>query len=246
MKLPYTPMGIIRSALRMIWLRSRERHAALKRTEYHCEQCGKKQRKGDPLHVHHLYEVDWARIEAVIRSTLLVSPDHLIPLCEDCHNAAHSTTDIRKGDGAPAAAGVATRTPFHTGKAKKGKGNGKTLYLCGPVSGMKDGNAPLFRKCELALNKAGYDTVNPTRLGMTVHTPWPQAMRRCIAEMVISCDGIATVPGWTSTSRGSVLELHISSNLGMAIGSVEEWKTSDLTSAEKCDLLCNGSRAGNR
>ena len=42
-KLPTTPRSRVRSALRKLWLSSRERSAALKREEYCCEVCSVKQ-----------------------------------------------------------------------------------------------------------------------------------------------------------------------------------------------------------
>jgi len=42
-KLPYTPNSRIKSALRQLWLRSRERAKRLKEDKYTCQKCGKKQ-----------------------------------------------------------------------------------------------------------------------------------------------------------------------------------------------------------
>ena len=45
-RLPYTPRSKIRNVLRRyVWLRSRERAAALKREKYSCMECKKKQSK---------------------------------------------------------------------------------------------------------------------------------------------------------------------------------------------------------
>jgi 5-methylcytosine-specific restriction endonuclease McrA len=89
-RLPHTPNSRIRQALRILWLRSRERSQALKNTDYRCARCGVKQSsaKGREirLDVHHLKRVtNWDRMFAVIREELLVSPEHLAPLCEQCH-----------------------------------------------------------------------------------------------------------------------------------------------------------------
>ena len=89
-RLPYTPRSKIRNVLRRyVWLRSRERAAALKRTGYHCTECGKKQSKAKgkelSLEVHHL---DGAHLEYIIDEIykyLLCPPDRLMPLCGDCH-----------------------------------------------------------------------------------------------------------------------------------------------------------------
>lgn len=93
-KLPYTPNSRIRSALRVLWLRSRERAACLKAHGNCCSDCGVKASvaKGREvkLDVHHNNHVgNWQKIFDVIREELLCSPDNLIPLCEACHDRLH-------------------------------------------------------------------------------------------------------------------------------------------------------------
>lgn len=88
-KLPYTPNSRIRSALRQLFLRSRERAAALKRDKYTCA-CGKKQSraKGKEVYVevHHKEGIlNWGDVFVFIREALLCPPDKLETLCEDCH-----------------------------------------------------------------------------------------------------------------------------------------------------------------
>ena len=94
-RLPHTPSSTIRSALRRLWLRSRERATALRRTGYRCESCGRKQSaaKGREctLEVHHTKGVtNWQAIEDAIRRELLVDPTELSPLCEECHKKEHN------------------------------------------------------------------------------------------------------------------------------------------------------------
>lgn len=88
-RLPYTPSSKIRQALRMVWLRSRERAAALKRTGYTCSYCGVKQStaKGREvkLQVHHLDGIEWDGLCELIRQRMLPSPERLAPACEKCH-----------------------------------------------------------------------------------------------------------------------------------------------------------------
>ena len=93
-RLPHTPSSQIRSELRRLWLRSRERAAALKATGYCCAECGKKQSRANGrecvIEVHHRSCItNWAEIEAAIRRYLLVSPDELVPLCKSCHESKH-------------------------------------------------------------------------------------------------------------------------------------------------------------
>jgi predicted HNH restriction endonuclease len=89
-RLPYTPNSRIKSALRQLWLRSRERAAALKRDGYTCQCCGIKQSraKGREVYVevHHAEGVlNWDHLYTAIRHWLLCNPEHLVTLCKDCH-----------------------------------------------------------------------------------------------------------------------------------------------------------------
>ena len=90
-RLPYTPNSQIRSALRNLWLRSRERAATLKRDNHTCRCCKKKQSKAKgkefSVQVHHLYGVgNWDVVIDIIRKELLCSPTNLVTLCKDCHD----------------------------------------------------------------------------------------------------------------------------------------------------------------
>ena len=79
----------IRSHIRQLWLRSKERAEALKRANYSCNKCGVKQSKAQgreqKVEVHHLQEngINWERVINVIREELL--NDNLEVLCPDCH-----------------------------------------------------------------------------------------------------------------------------------------------------------------
>lgn len=92
-KLPHTPASRIRSALRILWLRSRERNTALKNAGHACECCGVKAStaKGREckLEVHHRDGIDWDGLCDLIRSRVLHSPDRLAVLCKDCHADIH-------------------------------------------------------------------------------------------------------------------------------------------------------------
>ncbi len=89
-RLPYTPNSRIRQALRILWMRSRERAAALKQTNYCCSYCGVKHSvaKGREvrLTVHHLDGVDWDGLFDDIRKRLLHKSDRLAPACKGCHD----------------------------------------------------------------------------------------------------------------------------------------------------------------
>jgi len=89
-KLPYTPNSRIKSALRRLFLRSRERAVALKRDKYTCQKCSCKQSRAKDkevyVEVHHQENIlNWQTIYDVIRKYLLCSPDKMVTLCEKCH-----------------------------------------------------------------------------------------------------------------------------------------------------------------
>ena len=88
-RLPYTPNAKIKAALRQLFLRSRERAAAMKRDKYCCVRCGVKKSvaKGREVkcEVHHRSGVlNWQPIYELIRKYLLNESD-METLCESCH-----------------------------------------------------------------------------------------------------------------------------------------------------------------
>jgi 5-methylcytosine-specific restriction endonuclease McrA len=85
-----TPRSRVRQALRQLWLRSRERAAALKRDSYTCQSCGRKQTKKKgaefQVQVHHKEGIgNWEKIIDLLYEELLCSPDKMVSLCKDCH-----------------------------------------------------------------------------------------------------------------------------------------------------------------
>ena len=93
-KLPYTPNSKITSALRKLWLQSRERNQALKNANRYCEKCGVKastaKGKEQKLEVHHKDGVtNWQKMIDAIREYLLVDPKRLKVLCPECHKKEH-------------------------------------------------------------------------------------------------------------------------------------------------------------
>jgi len=87
-----TPRSRIRGQIRQIFLKSRERAAALKKTQYCCSKCGIKasQAKGREvkLEVDHVEGIKiWDEIISLIEDKLLCigEPNKLQALCRDCH-----------------------------------------------------------------------------------------------------------------------------------------------------------------
>jgi len=95
-RLPYTPNSRIRAALRKLFLRSRERAAALKRDKYTCCRCGVKQSraKGREVYVetHHKKGcLNWDELFITVRKYLLCNTEHLETLCDKCHKQEEAT-----------------------------------------------------------------------------------------------------------------------------------------------------------
>lgn len=96
-KKPITPNSVIRSALRKLWLQSRERYAVLKIGK--CRKCGRGkvelERSGIALEVHHIENIDWVPVFEAIRKQILVDPKKLSCLCLECHG---KETTLRRYD----------------------------------------------------------------------------------------------------------------------------------------------------
>ena len=88
---PQTPKSQIKSAIRKIFLRSRERAAQLKRDGYSCQCCGAKQSRamGREIYVevHHRDGIDWNGVIDLIIERVLNQP--MVTLCKECHAAEH-------------------------------------------------------------------------------------------------------------------------------------------------------------
>lgn len=86
-----TTRAQIKSALRLLWLRSKERSKALQASGYCCSHCKVKQSKAkgqeQKIEVHHKEGIgDWDKVIDLIREELLCDIDKLEPLCPECHS----------------------------------------------------------------------------------------------------------------------------------------------------------------
>ena len=102
-KLLTTPRSRVRSAIRQLWLRSRERAQALKAQGYCCQSCGVKQSKAkgkeQAVEVHHKTGIqNWETVIDTIYKQILCSPSTLEVLCPECHDAIEK---IRHGKDKP-------------------------------------------------------------------------------------------------------------------------------------------------
>jgi hypothetical protein len=89
-----TPRSRVKNALRMVWLRSRERAAVIKAQDHTCRHCGKRESKAKgreiKIQVHHLGGIDWDGIVDLIFERMLW-PDvtRYEVLCVECHAKEH-------------------------------------------------------------------------------------------------------------------------------------------------------------
>ena len=89
------------------------------------------------------------------------------------------------------------------------------LYVAGPMTGLQDHNFPAFNHAAEQLRNTGYAVVNPADNGAEPGQSWLHYMRLDLAQM-LTCDGVATLPGWQS-SRGASLEVHVAHRLGLPV-----------------------------
>jgi len=101
-KLTYTPNSKIKSALRKLFLQSREHGNAMKSSGYRCQRCGVKKStakgKEVKVEVHHRGEgiSNWSEMYAEIRKHLLNESEFEV-LCEHCHDIEHEK-DVDNGN----------------------------------------------------------------------------------------------------------------------------------------------------
>jgi hypothetical protein len=89
-----TPRSKVKNAIRQLFLRSRERAAAIKRDQYTCRKCHKKQSKAkgkeQKIECHHIDGIgNWDKVIDLIFEEILCSPEKLITHCPECHDQEH-------------------------------------------------------------------------------------------------------------------------------------------------------------
>jgi len=96
------------------------------------------------------------------------------------------------------------------------------LYIAGPMTGLPEYNFPAFFEAEARLRACGYDVANPARHGVIEGAQWQDYMRLAITALM-TCDGVATLAGWTR-SRGAALEIDIAQRLLMTVEQAQTWE----------------------
>jgi hypothetical protein len=99
----------------------------------------------------------------------------------------------------------------------------ESIYVAGPMTGIKGWNKPAFNKASKFLAKAGYKPVNPAWLDHGKSgEKWETYLKRDIPHL-LKCDGICVLPGW-DRSRGAKLEVHIARALGILVYAIADKK----------------------
>jgi CTP:molybdopterin cytidylyltransferase MocA len=89
------------------------------------------------------------------------------------------------------------------------------LYIAGPMTGYAELNFPAFHAEAARLRAFGFEIVNPAEIDVGPNPDWLAAMRADIRELV-TCDGIALLPGWEQ-SRGASVENTLARGLGLRV-----------------------------
>lgn len=95
------------------------------------------------------------------------------------------------------------------------------IYCSGPMTSYPLCNFPAFNEAERVLVAAGFEVVNPARLGEHETWVWADYLKRDLAAM-FECDAVATLEGWVD-SRGAWLEVSTARALGMSVRPVADW-----------------------
>lgn len=101
------------------------------------------------------------------------------------------------------------------------------LYIAGPMTaiGPPTWNFPAFHDAAYVLRHWGYQVTNPADHGINDGWSWADYMRLALSAM-LTCDAVAVLPGWRE-SRGAQLEVGLARELGMPVGTVDEWLLRD-------------------
>jgi hypothetical protein len=96
-------------------------------------------------------------------------------------------------------------------------GDGKVIYVAGPVTGLPDHGKWMFARVTLVLRTRGYTVISPIELGKIENGTFEQYLERDLKEGVAKSDAWVGLPGWPF-SRGAMAELNMSVVMGHPIG----------------------------
>lgn len=95
------------------------------------------------------------------------------------------------------------------------------IYLSGPMSGIPNGNRPLFHSETRRLRNIGYYIVNPAENDDESATRSHADCLRTDIRQLLDCDMIAMLPGWQK-SKGANIERAVAVALNMSICDASE------------------------
>jgi hypothetical protein len=89
----------------------------------------------------------------------------------------------------------------------------ETIYICGPITGIPDGNKHLFKHVQLFYEKEGFRVINPHELCADIQGPdediWSKCMARCMNALCQDQVKLMVVLPGSENSRGASLEIQI-------------------------------------
>lgn len=98
--------------------------------------------------------------------------------------------------------------------ARRSVADVKSVYVCGPMTGIPDYNFPLFMKAAAQLRERGLHVENPAENdGGRTDLPRGHYMRQDILK-VLAVDAVIALPGWEK-SQGAVLEIAVARAIGI-------------------------------
>jgi hypothetical protein len=102
----------------------------------------------------------------------------------------------------------------------------ETIYICGPITGIPDGNRHLFKHVQLFYEKEGFRVINPHELCADIQGSdedvWSKCMARCMNALCQDQVKLMVVLPGSENSRGASLEIQIAAALKIRC---VEWAT---------------------
>lgn len=111
----------------------------------------------------------------------------------------------------------------------------KIFYIAGPITGIEDGNKPMFNQAHLWLASQKAVVLNPSFLppGLTTHQSY---MNICL-PMLREADAVLMLPGW-HRSVGAKMEYDEARKLGIPVFRYEPVKNAEMV------LMAGGEEHG--